>query len=338
MTQSTKDPNILLIGAIEGVWISRDSGDNWEKIESETMPTKIDALAIDPRDDGTMFAGTWWRAYKTTDSGKNWRLIKNGMIDDSDVFAITINPRNPDHLVASACSGIYESFNNGEKWRKIQGIPSQSRRTRDIVQHPSLAGVIYAATTEGFWMSKDNGKSWALTTKRDLEINSISVHPDEPNKIFIGTNNHGVMVSEDGGKNFAETNHQFSSRFAYNVKVDIEQPNRLYATTHNTATGGGFVFMSNNGGITWKEAKNLDITRVSPFALIQNRINPEILYMGSNYGIFQSIDRGETWKLLEPPKPKAGSAKADDEQRQNRSQHPNRNLRWSALFRQLQKK
>lgn len=304
MTQSTKDPNIILIGAIEGVWISRDSGNSWEKIESETMPTKIDALAIDPRDDGTMFAGTWWRAYKTTDSGKNWRLIKDGMIDDSDVFAITINPRNPNHLVASACSGIYESFNSGEKWRKIQGIPSQSRRTRDIVQHPSLAGVIYAATTEGFWMSKDNGKSWALTTKRDLEINSISVHPDEPNKIFIGTNNHGVMVSEDGGKNFVETNHQFSSRFAYSVKVDIEQPNRLYATTHNTATGGGFVFMSNNGGITWNQAKNLDITRVSPFALIQDRTNPETLYLGANHGIYKSLDRGETWKLLEPPKPK----------------------------------
>ena len=72
-------------------------------------------------------------------AGKNWRLIKNGMIDDSDVFAIAVDPRNPDHIISSACSGIYESQNAGEKWSKIQGIPSQSRRTRDIMQHPTIA-------------------------------------------------------------------------------------------------------------------------------------------------------------------------------------------------------
>ena len=65
-------------------------------------------------------------------AAKHWRLIKDGMIDDSDIFAITIDPRNPDHIIASACSGIYDSQNKGEKWLKVNGIPSQSRRTRDI--------------------------------------------------------------------------------------------------------------------------------------------------------------------------------------------------------------
>jgi len=138
MTQSSVDPNILTVGTTQGVWISRDSGDDWEKLASARAPVNVDSLAIDPRSNDTMYAGTWWRAYKTTDSGKNWRLIKDGMIDDSDVFAITINPRNPENLIASACSGIYESQNGGEKWSKIQGIPSQSRRTRDIRSKPWL--------------------------------------------------------------------------------------------------------------------------------------------------------------------------------------------------------
>ena len=159
MTQSTSDPKMLAVGTLDGVWVSHDSGDSWEKIQSATMPVNIDAMAIDPRKTSTMYAGTWWRAYKTTDSGKTWRLIKNGMIDDSDVFAINIDPRDADHVIASACSGIYESLNGGEKWAKIQGIPSQSRRTRDILQHPSVPGTIYAATTEGFWMSTNGGKA-----------------------------------------------------------------------------------------------------------------------------------------------------------------------------------
>ncbi len=298
LTQSTVDPNILLAGTINGVWRSKNSGGDWEKISSGTMPVNIDSLAVDPRTADTMYAGTWWRAYKTTDSGKNWRLIKNGMIDDSDVFAITINPKNPEYIVASACSGIYESQNAGEKWSKIQGIPSQSRRTRDILQHPSVPGTIYAATTEGFWMSSTGGKTWSLTTQRDLEINSIAVHPDAPSRVFIGTNNYGVMVSNDGGRSFAQTNANFSSRFTYFVTPDDSQPNRFYAATHNTATGGGFFFVSADGGRTWQQSRGFDVARVRPFVLRQDATNPSVMYLGTNVGIYRSADRGASWTQL----------------------------------------
>jgi photosystem II stability/assembly factor-like uncharacterized protein len=302
MVQSASDPDVILVGTMSGVWMSKDSGEDWKKVSSELMPA-VDSLAVDPRSSDTIYAGTVWRAYKSTDSGKNWRLIKDGMIDDSDVFAITVNPRNPDHIVASACSGIYESYNKGEKWKKIQGIPSQSRRTRDILQHPTKAGTIYAATTEGFWMTSDNGKSWILTTTRDLEINSITVHPDDPERVFIGTNKYGVMVSDDGGKNFAQTNNNFTSRFTYSITPDVERSNRLYATTHNTSSGGGFVFISNDSGLTWQQAKDLDVNRVSPFTVMQDRTNPDIMYLGTNIGLFRSLDRGDSWMQITVPKP-----------------------------------
>ena len=124
MTQSEKDPNVLVVGTLNGVWISRNSGDDWEKVQSTTMPVNVDSLAVDPRNANTLYAGTWWRAYKSTDAGKNWRLIKDGMIDDSDVFAVDVDPRNAEHIVASACSGIYESFNAGERWAKCLGFPA----------------------------------------------------------------------------------------------------------------------------------------------------------------------------------------------------------------------
>ena len=41
-----------------------------------------------------------------------------------------------------------------------------------------------------------------VTTSRQLEINSIAVHPSRPDMVYIGTNNYGVMVSNDGGKSF----------------------------------------------------------------------------------------------------------------------------------------
>ena len=295
MTQSVFNPDMLVVGTVNGVWVSMDAGDNFKRLESPTNPINVDSIAIDPRNTTTIYAGTWWRAYKTTDGGKTWRLIKNGMIDDSDVFAVTIDSNNPDHIISSACSGIYESYNAGELWKKVQGIPSQSRRTRDILQHPSRPGTIYAATTEGFWMSVDKGKSWALTTTKNLEINSISVSAAEPNRVFIGTNNYGIMVSTDGGKNFTQTNDHFTSRFTYSITADSERSNRLYATTQNTATGGGFVFISNDSGQTWTQNKSLDVSKISPLAILQDSVNPNTMYLGTNVGLYRSLDRGLTW-------------------------------------------
>ncbi len=303
MTQSPKDPDMLFVGTKNGVYVSKDSGDDWKRLESASMPLDINSMAIDPRDTNTIYAGTTWRPYKSTDSGKSWRLIKTGMIDDSDVFAITINSTDNDHLIASACSGIYESLNGGENWKKIQGIPSTSRRTRDILQHPSIPGTVYAATTQGFWMSTNGGKSWIMTTSRTMEVNSVAVHPDEPKRVFIGTNNYGVLVSNDGGRNFVPTNDNFTSRFTYSVTPDRTQPNRLYATTKNTSTSGGFFFSSSDGGATWTQAKGLDINRDSSYSVLQDRVDPNKIYIGTGSGIFRSLDRGLSWTLVaaKPP-------------------------------------
>ena len=298
MTQAKADPNLIYVGTKDGVWVSTDSGDDFKRVESGTMPLDINSVAVDPKNNSTLYAGTTWRPYKSTDNGKNWRLIKTGMIDDSDIFAITINPENTSHVIASACSGIYESLNGGDNWKKIQGIPSTSRRTRDIVQHPSRPGTIYAGTTEGFWMSVNGGKSWSMTTSRNMEVNKIAVHPDKPDRVFIATNNYGVLVSNDGGRNFVPTNHSFTSRFTYSVTPDSELPDRLYAITKNTAMSGGFFFHSEDGGKNWIQAKGLDINKDTLYALLQDRLDPTVMYLGSSRGIFKSLDRGNSWALI----------------------------------------
>jgi len=307
LTQSDLNPNMLLAGTVTGLFRSMDSGDTWQRVISPTMPQFIDSLAIDPGDTNIIYAGTTYRPFKTTDGGANWRLINKGLYDDSDVFAIDIDPRNPSHIFASACSGIYETFDKGESWKKAQGIPSTSRRTRAILIHPTLAGTVLAGTTEGFWMTSGSG-AWILTTSKALEINSIAVHPDEPNKVYIATNNYGVMVSNDGGKNFAQSNGNFTSRMMLSILPDVERPNRLYATTNNTAGGGGFVFVSDDSGVTWNPSmRNLVPNQDVPISLLQDKLNPNLIYLGSNSGIFRSVDRGISWiKIVAKPaaKPK----------------------------------
>ncbi|HEX8267003.1 MAG TPA: YCF48-related protein [Pyrinomonadaceae bacterium] len=304
IAQSASNPDMFAVGTYHGVFVSFDSGNNWEKLHNENIPglTNVESLAIDPKNPDVIYAGTWYLPYKTTDGGKTWRVIKQGMIEDSDVFAIDIDPRNSRHIFASACSGIYESKNSGENWTKVQGIPSQSRRTRWIVQHPSKPGYVFAATTEGFWMTADGGSSWALTTSRQLEINMIAVHPEEPNKVFIGTNNYGIMVSSDFGKTFSMTNAGFSTRLTKNIVADLEKPNRLYSSTINTATGGGFFFVSEDGGDTWRASMKNYPQRLIVYSILQDQEELNTIYLGTNFGIYRSLDRGVSWAAVTAPK------------------------------------
>ena len=299
IAQSDSNPDVLIAGTFNGMFRSDDAGDSWKQLPTQNTPglLHVESLAIDPRTTDTIYAGTWYLPYKSVDGGQSWKSIKNGIIDDSDIFAIDIDPRDPNHIIASACSGIYETKNAGDSWRKVQGIPSQSRRTRAILQHPSVPGMVFAGTTEGFWLSDKNGDadSWMVTTSRQLEINSIAVHPSRPDMIFIATNNYGVMVSNDGGKSFTPTNGGFSGRFANAILADREAPNRVYASTINTATGGGFFFVSDDNGESWKPSMRSMPSRLITYAILQDASDANIIYLGTNLGVYRSTDRGTSW-------------------------------------------
>lgn len=305
LAQSPTNPDTLLIGTNSGVYRSRDAGESWEKLPTVGMTNaNIESLAIDPRDDKVVYAGSWHLPFKTTDGGQTWQVTNKGIIDDSDVFAIEIDSRNPDHIILSACSGIYETKNAGGAWRKVNGIPSQSRRTRAILQNPARPSVIYAGTTEGFWMSPDGGDSWKVTTNRQsFEVNAIAVHPQNPDTVYIATNNYGVMVSRDGGRNFAPSNDGYSGRRAYSVLADREVPGRVYATTINTATGGGYFYVSTDGGVTWQlSARNMP-QRLIAYSILQDERDANVIYLGTNYGLYRSADRGASWAAQGAPKP-----------------------------------
>ncbi|MEK6280953.1 MAG: YCF48-related protein [Acidobacteriota bacterium] len=297
--QSESNPNVLIAGTFHGMFRSDNSGDSWFQLPTQSTPglEHVESIAIDPRTSNTIYAGTWYLPYKSTDGGKTWRSIKNGIIDDSDIFAIDINPRDANHVIMSACSGIYETKNGGDSWEKVQGIPSQSRRTRAILQHPTIPGLVFAGTTEGFWRSERGGNkdSWMVTTSRQLEINSITVHPSRPQTVYIGTNNYGVMVSYDGGKNFAPTNGGYSGRFANVIVPDRETPNRIYASTINTTTGGGFFFITTDNGESWRPSMRSMPPRLITYSILQDSRDANTIFLGTNLGVYRSTDRGASW-------------------------------------------
>jgi len=294
LSQAPSAPDILIVGSLDGVFRSGDHGASWERISpAKDNPLsheihEVESLAIDPRKPDVIYAGTWHLPWKTTDGGKHWRNIKQGVIDDSDVFSIIIDPERPAVVYASACSGIYKSENAGELFKKVQGIPATARRTRVLMQDPRHREVVYAGTTEGLYRSRDGGHDWVALTGPEVIVNDILLDAGEDGRILIATDRGGVMASDDHAATFHDSNMGFSARKVEALLTDAKQPGRILAGVVNDKVFGG-VFETEDNGQSWRQLEaGLDERDV--YALAESK-DGEIL-AGTSHGIF-AFEAGE---------------------------------------------
>jgi len=296
LVQAPSDPHILFAGTLKGVYRSNDSGVTWAQISPPGSHEihEIESLAVDPRNPEIVYAGTWHLPWKTTDGGKTWRNIKQGIIEDSDVFSIIVDPEHPRVVYLSACSGIYKSENGGLLFHKIQGIPSEARRTRVLMQDPENLQTVYAGTTEGLYKTVNAGKTFERMTDSDVVVNDVYVDPANSNRVLLATDRGGVLASNDAGVTFTPANQGISERKIAALLVDRNDAQRLYAGVVNDKQFGG-VFRSGDGGAHWQQlADGLDGRDV--FALAQTKDGA--IVAGTSHGIFVL---GDAPTVADPP-------------------------------------
>lgn len=290
------DPKTMFIGALDGVFRSKDRGETWEKITPDNHPDlrNFESIAIDRKDPNIVYAGTWHLPWKTTDGGKSWHNIKNGVIDDSDVFSIIIDRSNGQTVYASACSGIYRSDNSGELFHKIQGIPGSARRTRVLQQDPVNAPVVYAGTTEGLWKTVDGGKNFKRTTPPNYILNDVLVDPRNPQRVLIATDRGGVFASDDGGNSFKTSNTGFSHRQITSVVADAKTPGVFYVSMVNDKEFGG-VFVTRDAGQTWSQMSD-GLAKKDIFDLEQS--SSGALLAATNRGLYRYAPGMREWESI----------------------------------------
>lgn len=315
-SQSASEPNVMAIAASNGVYRSSNRGNNWELITPVGNPELrgFHSVAIDTSDANAIYVGTHHLPWKTPDGGKTWKRTGHkdvGMIDDSDIFSIQVDPENPNVVMMSACSGIYRSRDAGNAWTKFQGIPYSARRTHMVYRHPTKPETIFAGTTEGLWVSTQDGKqdTWRQVTSPQLVINAIAVHPSLPDRVFLGTQDNGILISTDGGETYEASNAGFINRQVRTVLADSKQRGRVYAGVLFDGLNGG-LFISEDGGVTWQQSMNgMGVRDV--YSLHQSPSKPETIYAGTNHGLFRSDDHGRNWaqvKREEPIEAEAGAS------------------------------
>jgi ligand-binding sensor domain-containing protein len=260
LAAAPSDAKILVAGTLEGIFRSLDGGAHWARISPAGSKEihEVESLAVDPTAPDTIYAGTWHLPWKTTDGGATWTSIKDGIIEDSDVFSILIDPKQPLVVYLSACSGIYKSVDGGAKFtggvgvNRAQGIPTTARRTRVLMQDPDHLDTVFAGTTEGLYRTDDAGKFWVQTTSSDVIVNDVYVDPADPRRVLLATDREGVLASDDGGASFLPSNSGFSARQITAYSGDAQHPATVYVGVVNDKASGG-VFVSHTGGLSWTQ-------------------------------------------------------------------------------------
>jgi photosystem II stability/assembly factor-like uncharacterized protein len=290
------DSGVIAVGARDGVYLSRNGGAEWARIspadKSELQP--VVSLAFDPMDSRVLYAGTPHLPWRTLDGGQTWQSADAGMHDDSDVFSIQVDHTQPRRLFASACSGIYRSRDSGLTWTKLTGAKGASYRTYFVAQNPRLPEHVYAGTTHGLVRSKDGGTTWERLSVEATR--SIAFDATDPARLYVATDDAGVLRSDDGGATLRPVNRGFCNRFVPTVAAAGDF---LYVNTIYESAGG--VFRLNTGREWEKVAPASGLLGQQILAMTAAPGHPERIYAAGYSGLLASSNAGRTWLPVASP-------------------------------------
>ena len=315
-----------------GVWKSTNAGASYKSLFDKYCQS-IGAIAINQKNPAIVYVGTGESnmrnsvsigngMYKTTDGGDNWKKI--GLDSSEHISKILINPENPDIIYtavpgqlwsSSKHRGLYKSINAGETWEKILYTDEQTG-CADILIDPSNPNILFASMWQfrrmpysfnsggngsGLYKSTDAGKTWkeiknGLPQKPFGRI-AMTLAPSDPQKMWaiVESTKSGLYISSDGGetwKNQSATLNVVARPFYFStIVVDPKDSKRVYRPAYSFAysSDGGYSFSeaSSDGG--WVHS--------DMHALWINPSNTNVMYVGTDGGIYVSLDKGVTWQF-----------------------------------------
>ncbi len=302
------DPNIVYVAAVgnlwgytgqRGVFKTTDGGATWQKLGGglpDDGMTGATDLVIDPRQPDTLIAAFYqrlrrpWRfdsggenggLFKTTDGGRTWKKLGNGLpAGATGRIGLDIYRKNPDIVMAIIeagfqpncggrggadpdCddmtrlgSGVYRSEDGGETWTFVNRYNNRPFYYSQIRINPSDDQRVYVLTTSFRW-STDGGKTITQAQApfgSNYDHHAMWIDPDNPDVFYLGKDK-GLTLTYDHGESFVFYDNLPIAQF-YHVTYDSRDPYAIYGGLQDNGSFGTMSFTRDVLGIrndaAWK--------------------------------------------------------------------------------------
>jgi photosystem II stability/assembly factor-like uncharacterized protein len=272
-----------------GLFSSNDKGKTWRHYGWKY--TKCFSVSIAKlKNEEIFYLSCGNGVQKSEDGGKNWIITTGWNI--TECLKTAIDPINPDIVYAATAYGIFKTTDGGKTWiEKNRGLISTFTPTVIIDQNDH--NLLFCATEAGVHQSKNGGDSWEPIGLLGLGIRTLIQHPAQPNLLAVGTEDNGVFISEDHGKNWQQKINGLTTKTVYALAFAPQDPSIIYAGTFR-----GGIFKSTDKGNSWMAANN-GLRILDLHALLVDPKNKNTVYAGTlNDGIWLSNDGGENWRFI----------------------------------------
>jgi photosystem II stability/assembly factor-like uncharacterized protein len=331
------DPKTIYVGtATGGVWKSSDGGLTFAPIFDDQPVAAIGALAVSPASADVLWVGTGEGnprnsasvgngVYLTRDGGKTWEHL--GLVDSERIHRILLHPEDP--LVAyvgalgkawgeSEERGVFRTADGGKSWQKVLYV-NDTTGTADLVMDPENPDKLFAALWDyrrwpwtfrsggpgsGLYVTHDGGRHWTRLDEEDglppgeLGRIGLAVAPSDPDRVYALVEDQQEIAlyrSDDGGDRFEKvsTDPLVGNRPFYyaDIRVDTRDPNRVYSLW-------SAVSLSRDGGKTWENLVGFGAAHPDHHALWIDPRDPHHLWGGNDGGVYESRDRGHSWRFV----------------------------------------
>ena len=263
-----------------GILKTADGGQTWEKSLDWTCEQKkgVWAVEINPMNSDVVWAGTTEGTYKSTDAGETWARVDTTLM----VMDLIVHPVDT-NTVYIACGnlnspggGLYRTSDGGTTWQPlIQGLPAAFGGKPQMALYQSSPNVLLAGFGGGYWSgagttlcrSEDGGDTWTTVSTVDYATyqgwysHLVGVHPLDSDQVICA----GIELwkSTTGGTNLVQKSHSIN--------------------VHGTPPAGG-------------PEGPPDYIHVDIHSITYHPTDPDIVYFGTDGGVFRSLDGGETFQ------------------------------------------
>jgi photosystem II stability/assembly factor-like uncharacterized protein len=337
------DPSEILVGNDGGVYLSHDRAATWDFLNNVAVG-QFYRIAVDGGDPyriagGLQDNGSWMGPsetfFQTDDEDKDgidnsdWRAVGG-----SDGFTVAFDPTDRNLIYVTGQGGeLIRNRLDNNALKLIRPAPREGQeRFRFNWNSPYLISrhdpaVLYMGGNRVFKLT-ERGDRWSAispdlsrretdkiqTVGSDAEtygtIVALAESPLQPGVLWAGTDDGLIHVTTDDGKHWADvTPKEVGGLYVSRIAASAHEAQTAYVAVdgHRSDVFRPILLMTRDLGRTWTGiAANLP-PREPVRVIAEDPGNPELLYAGTEFGIYAALDRGRSWLKLNgkslPPAP-----------------------------------